>query len=204
MLSLRKVNKKSSSRRQIDIREVMDDVLVLPNNRYRAILHTSAINFELKSDAERDAIIDTYQSFLNSMAFPLQVLVRTRELDTDKYLSGLTARLPREDEDVYRDQLRSYMEFVSRLVVTNKILTRQFYVTVPFDPVEQTDFTIISEQLASRCDIVAKGLSRIGMQVWRLSSVEILDLFYSFYCPGQSRIQPISDLTLKALSRALL
>src|SRR5882672_1123291 len=75
MSVLRKSNKKVSSRQQIDIREIKDGVLILPNHRYRVVLHVSPVNFELRSEDEQDAIIETYESFLNSVGVPLQVLI---------------------------------------------------------------------------------------------------------------------------------
>src|SRR5258706_6526781 len=80
---------KVSSRKQIEIKEVKDDILVLPNNRYCLILETSSINFELKSEAEQDIIIDNFKTFLNSLPFALQILIRVREVDIDSYLEKL-------------------------------------------------------------------------------------------------------------------
>ena len=93
--------KKSSARAQIAIQGVRDGILLLPHNQYRAVLHVSALNFELKSEAEQDAIIDTYERFLNSVGSNLQILIRTREIDMDKYLEDLRERLSGETEVIY-------------------------------------------------------------------------------------------------------
>ena len=73
-----------SSRQQIQIKEVVDNILVLPNNEYRQILETSSVNFELKSEEEQDVIIDSFQNFLNALPCQIQILVRVREVDIDK------------------------------------------------------------------------------------------------------------------------
>lgn len=198
-----KSQKKTSSRRQIDIKGVQDNILLLPRNAYRAVLHISSINFELKSEAEQDALTETYQSFLNSMSSSLQIIVRIRELDMDKYLEAFKSRVNKEENQVYQDQIMNYTDFVSSLVTTNKILTRQFYVVVPYESAEK-DFAVIKEQLALLCDMTAKGLGRMGMQCRQLSSLELLDLFYSFYAPEQAKIQPLSQRTLQLLSEAYL
>lgn len=198
-----KSKKKASSRQQIAIEGVRDGVLLLPNNRYRTALRISSINFELKSEAEQDAIIDTYQSFLNSLATPLQIVVRVREMDMDKYLSEFSERVKNEAEEVYRSQTQNYTEFVKSLITSNKILTRHFYVIVPFSGKEK-DFEVIKEQLSLTMDIVAKGLARMGMQAKQLSSLEILDLFYGFYNPAQAKRQPLSQQTLKLLTESYL
>jgi len=203
MSILSKSSRRVSSRRQIDIKGVRDGVLLLPDNQYRVALHVSSVNFELKSEAEQNALIETYQSFLNSLACPLQIIVRVRELDMDKYLEDFKSGLATEQEEVYKTQISNYTEFVASLITTNKILARQFYVIVPFVGSE-LDFDLIKEQLSLNTDIVAKGLARLGMQSRQLTSLELLDLFYSFYNPGQAKRQPITKQTLELLGRSYL
>lgn len=203
MSTFAKSKKKESSRRQIDIKGVSDGILLLPNNHYRAVLHISSVNFELKSEAEQDAIIETYQSFLNSLATPLQILIRVREMDMDKYLSEFAERVKNEPEEIYREQIKNYTTFVRSLISTNKILTRHFYIVIPFDDKEK-DFELVKEQLSLTMDIVAKGLARLGMQSRQLSSIEVLDLFYSFYNPTQAKRQPLSSKTMQLLTESYL
>lgn len=203
MSILQKSSKKISSRRQIGIKGVRDGVLQLPNNQFRIILQISSVNFELKSEAEQDALIETYQSFLNSLATPLQIIVRIREMDMDRYLSDFQARLKEESEEIYKTQVKNYTDFVKSLITTNKILTRLFYVVVPYVGQEK-EFDLVKEQLSLSSDIVAKGLARLGMHSRQLSSLEVLDLFYSFYSPAQAKRQPLSAQTLKLLSEAYL
>jgi hypothetical protein len=202
MSALTKSRTKASSRQQIALKGVSDDVLLLPGNEYRAVMRVSAINFELKSEAEQDALIDTYQSFLNSLSTDLQILVRIRELDMDKYLADFARRSRSEVETVYQEQNANYIQFVSKLVTTNKILTRYFYVVVPLSG--ETDFAIVKEQLALTVEIVSKGLARMGMHASRLTSLALLELFYSFYNPVDSKRQPLTDQTLQLLTEAYL
>ena len=131
MSILKKSNKPQSSRAQIQINGVRDGILELPNDQYRLVLESSSINFELMSEEEQDALIDTYQSFLNSLNSPFQIVVRIRELDMDKYLESFRAKLSDNDEEVYRTQAENYIQFISQLVTSNKILTRKFYVVLP-------------------------------------------------------------------------
>jgi hypothetical protein len=195
MFILQKPSNKASARTQIDIRGVREGVLILPRNRYRVVLFVSPINFELKSEDEQDAIIDTYESFLNSIGFPLEILVRTR----DDYLAELHERTVSEQASIYRTQLEDYSSFVRGLITTNKILTRHFYIIVPHDIADKVDFTAIREQLRNRVDIVRKGLARLGMQSRELESLELLDLFYSFYSPAQAKAQPLTQQALELL-----
>ena len=204
MFALQKSRSKTSSRSQIAIKGVRDGILMLPGNQYRAVLQVSSLNFELKSEEEQDAIIDTYESFLNSVGSSLQVLIRTREIDMDKYLEDLTQRLDGEAEPVYRKQLKNYDEFIRSLITTNKILTRHFYIIVPYYVSGKTEFELVQEQLNLKLDIATKGMLRIGMHTKQLGSLEILDLFYSFYSPVQSKIQPLTEQTLQLIHTALI
>ncbi|NCU38472.1 hypothetical protein EOL96_05465 [Candidatus Saccharibacteria bacterium] len=204
MFALQKSKSKTSARNQIAIKSVRDGILMLPGNHYRAILQVSSLNFELKSEEEQDAIIDTYESFLNSVGSPLQILVRTREIDMDKYLEDLGERLDGETEEVYRSQLQNYDEFIRSLINSNKILTRHFYIVVPYKPSGKVDFELVQEQLNLRLDIVAKGMMRLGMQTTQLGSLEVLDLFYSFYSPAQAKIQPLTEQALQLIHNALV
>lgn len=204
MSVLKKSKTKTSARQQIAIKGVRDGVLILPGNQYRAILEVSSLNFELRSEEEQDAIIDTYESFLNSVGSSLQILVRTREIDMDKYLADLTERLDYEAEEIYRSQLKNYDEFIRSLITTNKILTRHFYIIVPYKPTDKAEFELIREQLNIKLDIVAKGMMRLGMHTTQLTSLEVLDLFYSFYSPAQAKIQPLTDQALQLIHTALV
>lgn len=203
MSILSKSNNKASARRQINIKGVRDGVLILPGHQYRVVLSLSSINFELKSEAEQDALIDTYQSFLNSLASPMQIIIRIREMDMDKYLNDFNARMRNESQEIYRTQVKNYTDFVKSLITSNKILTRHFYVVVPYNSKEK-DFEVIKEQLALSADIVAKGLARMGIQSRLLSSLEILDLFYNFYSPAQAKRQPLRDQTMQLLTESYL
>lgn len=204
MSLLRKSNKRTSSRRQIAIKGVRDNILLLPGNQYRMILQVSSVNFELKSEEEQDALIETYQSFLNSLVSPLQMTIRVREMNMDKYLEEFRLRIDDEPHAVYKAQMQHYVEFVQSLVTTNKILARQFYIIIPYSSSSKQDFTVIQEQLKLSADIVAKGLAKLGVRSRQLTSLEILDLFYSFYSPESTKRQPLTDQTMQLLKEAYI
>lgn len=203
MSILKKSNSKVSSRQQIKIDGVRNGILLLPKRQHRLVLESSSINFELVSEDEQDALIDTYQNFLNSLNTGFQIFVRIREMDMDKYLENFKSRMNEKDEKVYKTQADNYMEFISGLVSNNKILTRKFYIILPYKA-DTNDFNVAYEQLKLQADIVAKGLGRLGMQVRKLNSIEILDLFYSFYSPGQAKRAPLRNQTIQLLKEAYL
>ncbi|MDO8657584.1 MAG: TraC family protein [Candidatus Levybacteria bacterium] len=196
MQLFQKSKAKVSSRRQIRIKEVKDGILILPGNKYRAILETSAVNFELKSEDEQDVLIDNFQNFLNSLPSSLQILIRVREVDIDKYLEEFAKSQSEETEEIYKEQVENYCGFIKDLVSGNKILSRRFYVVIPYEPVDQTsakDFYLIKEQMQLSIDIITKGLEKLGMKTRELDSLEILELFYHFYNPDKIKIQSLKQ-----------
>ena len=200
MWLLKKNKKKISSRNQIAIKEVKDGILMLPNNQYRSVIETSSINFELKSEAEQDNLIDTFQNFLNSLPSTIQILVRTREIDIDHYLEKNKQSINDEKEQIYKDQIANYGEFVKKLVAGNKILSRHFYLIIPYQAQEKKqDFLMIKEQMGLLRKIFGNGLQKMGMKAKRLNSLEVLDLFYSFYNPDQTKTQELTSFTIKEL-----
>ncbi|MEK7170870.1 MAG: TraC family protein [Patescibacteria group bacterium] len=197
MFRSRRSKTKGSARSQIGIKGVRDNILILPDNRYRAILSTSSVNFELQSADEQDALVDNFQSFLNSLATPIQILVRIRELDVDRYIEDFETARAGETQAIYKQQMQSYGNFIRELVAGNKILSRRFYVVIPYESRTVTDFSLVKEQLQLEQEIIIKGLEKLGMTARSLSSLEILDLFYSFYRPEQAKVQPLSQELIK-------
>jgi hypothetical protein len=200
MWLLKKSKNKVSSRRQIQIKEVKDNILILPNNHYRVVIETSSVNFELKSDEEQDVLIDSFQNFLNSLSTQLQILIRVREIDIDRYLEQISKSKDNEKEKVYKNQIDNYCEFIKNLVSGNKILSRRFYVVIPYQDREKNkDFSFIKEQMFLQRDIILRGIEKLGMKARALSSLELLDLFYSFYNPTQSKTQELKNKTIQML-----
>ena len=197
MSSTSKSKEFGSARTQVGIKEVRDGILVLPFNRYRAILSTSSVNFELQSEEEQDVIVETFQTFLNSLNSPIQILVRVRELDIDGYLEDFKEKCEGETEKIYIEQSKSYSEFIRKLVAGNKILSRRFYLVIPYDSKTSIDFEVAKEQLNLETEIIIKGIEKFGMNARPLNTLEVLDLFYSFYRPEQAKTQPLMKQILR-------
>jgi hypothetical protein len=191
-----------SSRNQIQIKEVKDGILILPGQEYRAVIETSSINFELKSEEEQDVLIDGFQNFLNSLPFSVQILVRVREVDINRYLDKTLEFKTKEKEKVYQNQIDNYCSFIKNLVSGNKILSRRFFIIIPYQPeIKEKDFSLIKEQLKLNTDIITHGLEKLGMKTKQLHSLELLDLFYGFYNSDQLKTQALNKETIKALSQ---
>ncbi len=200
MLPFTKTQQKVSSRRQIQIKEVRDGILILPNQQYRLIVETSSINFELKSEEEQDVLIDNFQNFLNSLPCHVQILIRVREIDINRYIDYISQTKEQESESIYKEQIANYATFIRKLVSGNKILARHFYIVIPYHPQEKmNDFSLIKEQIRLYRDVILRGLEKLGMKARPLDSLEILNLFYTLYNPTVSKTQELKGETIHAL-----
>ena len=196
--------KRASSFKQIDLIGVKDQIVQLKHHKYCVILETSALNFELKSDQEQDNIIDIYESFLDSLNIDLQILIRTREVDLDKYLDDLNYQLKDETEPIYLQQLAGYQTFIRELVKNNKILTRHFYIIIPYYAKPHADFEIVKQQMKILASIVEKNMVRLGIRTRWLENLEILNLFYGFYNQTRAKNEPLKDQIINNLNNNLI
>lgn len=202
MSILQMLSRKTSSRRQINLKGVREDILLLPDDQYRLVLEVAPINFKLKSEDEKDAIIGIYESFLNSLPCAIQILVRIRELDMSDYIADVKERAVMEQEEVYQNELNHYADFVKQLIGDYKILSRHFYIVLPYAGHKNIDFATAKEQLVLNADIVSDGLRSLGMHTRQLNNIEILDLFRSFYNPDVVKDQPLKDSVASLLNSA--
>lgn len=198
MLRFLERSKVGSSIKQIDIESINEGIIKISKEEYRAVLKTSSINFELKNELEQDAILDIYENFLNGLNFPIQILVRTRELNIKDYLETLSLLIESEKEELYKIQLKNYANYINDLVSQNKIISRNFYIITGIHTKEK-DFSIIKDLNNINIDLITKNLNKIGIHTKPLDSLEIIDLFYSFYSPNKSKNQPISEISLMAI-----
>src|SRR5688572_23207938 len=126
---LTKKKKTSHSAQQyLDIVEIRDGVVVLRDGSFRAILMASSLNFALKSEEEQNAIIYGYQDFLNSIDFPIQLLVTSRRIDLTPYLRELDQREEAQTSELMKIQLQEYREYIKELVKVSNVMTKSFYV----------------------------------------------------------------------------
>lgn len=206
------MTKGSSTQHYLNIADIRDDTLILKNGEFRQILEVTALNFALKSEQEQATIVYQYQAFLNSLQFPIQILVQSRQLDLSRYLSGLDERARQTSSPLLQAQIADYTEFVSRLVVLGNIMEKHFYVVIPVTLATVRGRNIIAqflkrevvaisdEQLAKakttlseRVSLIQAGLGGIGLAIRRLTNEEILKLLYLSFNPpetGEVAVQP--------------
>ena len=200
------VNKSSASASQefVPIKEVRDGVLILKSGGMRAILMASSVNFALKSEDERTGFIFQFQNFLNALDFTVQIYIQSRDLDIRPYIRTLEEAYTKTSDDLMRIQIKEYMTFIQRFVEGANIMTKQFFVVVPYDPnvidiggglmsffgkksdvKTQNSFEENLTQLEQRISIVQQGLMRTGIRSVQLDTEEIIELFYKIFNPGE-------------------
>ncbi len=194
----------------VPIKEVRDGVITLKDGSLRAILLASSLNFSLKSDDERTAIILQFQDFLNSLDFPVQITIQSRRLDIRPYVALLEQRYKEQTNDLMKIQTREYIGFIKNFTESTNIMTKSFFVVVPYIPAiiqgaatskfnifgsssksDQTkkkneDFEENRTQLEQRLGVVEGGLSSSGIRVVRLGTEEVIELFYKIFNPGDT------------------
>src|SRR5690606_34388850 len=117
---------RASTQSTLSIVDIKEDVVVLTNKRYRSVLQVKAINFDLLSEDEQDAIIYAYGSLINSLNFPIQIVVKTRQLNITAYLEYLERAKQTQSNPTLKNQIASYQDFVNKLVVENNVLYKMF------------------------------------------------------------------------------
>ncbi len=212
-------NKVQSTQMYLKVAEIHDDTVILKNGGLRAVLKTSSINLNLKSEEEQNAVIYSYQNFLNTLEFPIQIVARSKKLDLDTYLEKLKKMGVKQTNPLLQKQTFEYVEYVSRLLEYADIMQKEFYVIVPQDPIgaekksfwrsfleniipqdtvakvktRQRQFEELKKSLTGRVNIIRSGLEGCGLKVDPLSTQELIELFYESYNPLTSRTQKFSS-----------
>lgn len=195
--------KQNATQAFVPVKDIRDDVVILKSGQMCMALLASSINFALKSADEQQAILSQFQSFLNSIDFSVQIYVQSRRLDIRPYLEVLRERETAQDNELMRVQLREYIEFIRTFTEQVDIMTKNFFVVVPYSPgnievkgisrflksgageKERAEDKFFEDrtQLEQRVSVVEQGLSRIGIRTAPLGTEELVELFYHIFNP---------------------
>lgn len=204
--------KAQSAQTFVPVKEIRNGIVVLKDNSLRAVLLASSLNFALKSEDEQAAIIMQFQNLLNSVEFPIQIFIQSRELDIRPYLALLENQLKEQTIELIKMQTREYIEFVKGFTENVNIMSKRFFIVIPYTPAviktaggvkgfasglvggkntgnAQTKLDAFEEarsQLEQRTAIVSQGLSRTGVRVAQLGTEELVELYYKLFNPGDS------------------
>ena len=190
----------------LEIAEVRDGIVVLKDGGIRSILAVSSVNFSLKSEDEQNAIVGSYQGFLNSLDFPIQILMQSRRMDINPYLDLMKEKMRGVTNQLMQMQISEYIDFIGNLVQTAHIMNKTFFVVIPynfsslktgglskfthaFHPAHSTvldtkSFDEHKSKLKERTNFIASQLGSMGLQSIALDTEEIIELLYSSYNIG--------------------
>lgn len=195
----------------VPVKDIRDGVAIMKDGKMCSVLLASSINFALKSSDEQQAILSQFQAFLNTIEFSLQIYVQSRELDIEPYVEILRSLEPKQDNDLMRVQLREYIEFIQTFTSEVDIMSKSFFVVVPYTPSVGDIKTGISKfigqkkeapkltgerfaehksQLEQRVAVVEQGLGRIGVRTIPLGNDELIELFYHIFNPTETKRAP--------------
>ncbi len=181
----------------VPVKEVRNGVIILKEGGYRGVLMCSSVNFALKSEDEQKAVIGGFQNFLNTLDFTVEIVVHSRKMDIRPYLALLSERMESQSNELMRLQLREYIQFIRGFMDSTSIMTKLFYIVVPYAPAGiksvagATSFLSHSQgsehgsafeddrvQLEQRMALAAGGLASSGLRAVPLGTEEIIELLY--------------------------
>ena len=200
------VQSSGATQQFVPVKEIRNGIIILKDGSYRGILICSSINFGLKSADEQHAITVGFQNFLNTIDFSIQIVVNSRRMDLRPYLAILEEKAPEQKTELMRIQLREYIEFVRSFADQANIMTKSFYVVVPYSPhvsagsavgflqrggstqtkdAAEASFEEEGAQLQQRLTLVASGLAGTSVRAVPLGTEEIIELLYRSFNPGE-------------------
>lgn len=204
-----KKQKTSSTQKYLPFKAIKEGVIVMKDGGLRAILMVNSINFNLKSQDEKTALLHSYKSLLNSLSFPIQIVIQSRILDLDEYLNKLEITSKTQRNELLQIQTREYISFVKELIGIANIMSKTFYVIVPYRPHLQAQrgffarlfkgksitpagkFKEAKEEIIRRAQLIANSLAPLGLDSALLNTEELIDLFYATYNPDVARKQKL-------------
>jgi hypothetical protein len=195
----------------VPIQEIRDGVIILKNGGMRSLVLASSLNFALKSGDEQSSILLQFQNFLNSLDFSVQIFIQSKKLDIRPYIALLEDRYREQVGELMKIQVREYIEFVKTFVDNTNIMSKSFFIVVPYDPIPQslsnnpitrifpgknrskdkneTAEMIFKEnrsQLEQRVAVIEQGLVRCGIRTAELGTEEVVELYYKLFNPGDT------------------
>ena len=201
--------------------EMRENMIIMNDGSFRAVVQCQSINFDLMSGREREGVEFSYQNFLNSLYFPVQVLIRSRRVDIGPYIDRLVDIRRNQDNMLLNVLMDDYINFIDVLAQEANIMDKDFYIVVPYyqsgdvqvikqqakglfdsffggkkdntvTKIEQTAYEKAKDEIKNRVDAVMSGLFQMGVKSSQLNTKQLGELFYSSYNPDVAPQQPLS------------
>lgn len=200
----------SSSQQFIPIHDINNDLVFLKNGSVCMVLTTSAVNFSLLFDTEQISIIDSFAGLLNSLSFPIQIVIRSRRLDVSSYLGVIDNAAQKQVNPLLKKMTIEYRHFVESIIKDNNVLDKQFYVCIYLSGAEmgllgrslKDKVSKAATFLTPRRDHLIRQLGRVGLKTRQLNNTELIKLFYDIYNPNTKDLSFV-DQAHAAFSTAL-
>jgi hypothetical protein len=201
----------------MDVAEIRNDTVVMKDGTLRAVLMVSSINFALKSEEEQDAVVSSYVQFLNFLDFPIQIVIQSRKLDISTYINRLKEKESEITNELLRKQMINYQSYIQELVELGDIMSKRFFVAVPYSAVEDKKRGFMSRAAAlftpgqiiklnkekfkkyhyglfQRVEHVKSHITSMGVEAVVLDTESLIELYYNVYNPDVAPQQKISKL----------
>lgn len=211
----------NSTQNSLLIAEIRDSMVIMNDGSFRGIVACKSINFDLMSEREREGVEFSYQSFLNSLYFPVQIFIRSQRVDLGPYIDRLVEMRRSQDNMLLGVLMDDYIDFISVLSDESNIMDKGFFIVVPYYPagdissavnssknllanlfatqqkgsvrIDTRTYEKASDEVNNRIEVVTSGLFQIGIQSTRLNTKEIGELYYNVYNPDTAVREPIGD-----------
>ncbi len=206
-MSNRDLKPKASTQEHLDIDDITDDLVILKTGWVALVMNTTAVNFDLLSEAEQDATIYAYGAFLNSLSFPVETLIRNKKADITAYFNSLEEAEAAQPNPDLKRQIQKYEDFLQSIVQQKTVLDKQFYLIVNYSPLEggvkgafkgntagNSKVRLIEAAktaLAPKRDHVIKQTARLGLATRQMTTQELIELFYDIYNPAPTGTQRV-------------
>ena len=192
-----KTSIRASTQNHLDIKDIQNNFLFLKNGSCCLVLQSTAINFGLLSEKEQEATIYAYAGFLNSLTFPVQIIINSRQKDISSYLSLIDQQLKAQKEGKIKSQFQDYRKFIEGIVQKNKILDKKFYIVISFMSIKKTSQENLLEKakvdLHPKRNHLINQFQRLGLKTVQLNNQKLIEVFYNIYNPkvtGQKFVFP--------------
>lgn len=213
----------NSTQNSLMIAEIRDGIVIMNDGSFRSVIMVKSINFDLMSPQEREAVEFSYQGFLNSLYFPIQIFIRSQKVDLRPYIERLDKIRTEHDNMLLALLMEDYINFIDQLSQQTNIMDKNFYVVVPYFPVadvqkaltatkglfsgvfgvfqnkqthvvvNETDLRKAQDELRNRVQAVLGGLLQCGIQGIPLDTQELIELYYDAYNPDTATRQELKN-----------
>ena len=200
----------ASTQSFIEVEDVKDDILLLKDFSAALVIEVGAVNFSLLSFDEQSSMVYAFSTLLNSLSFPVQILILSKKMDISSYLEYVGLKITKQKGELLKQRLTSYREFIKNLVKKNTVLEKRFFFVVPFSPLEmgisgtnakgmhkEYVITRAKTSLYPKRDHLVRLLARIGLHANVLQGQKLVELLYNLYNPSATgrMLAPIESYT---------